>query len=147
VIVLGAGVAVLAQGARGRQQPPTDGTPAAAAKQNNLKNTLLALDRLLWDTFARHDPEAAERLYAEDFVGFSRDGRSNKRQNVEVYRHFRGVNVKISDVELRRVSSDTAILTYVYSSTVLSRDGRVVQVRRNRRTANCWVQRDGGWVL
>jgi RNA polymerase sigma factor (sigma-70 family) len=148
ILALACGVGALAQRGLAWARP---GAPAPAAKapakQDHLKNTLVALDRVLWDAFARHDPEPAEKLMAAEFVGFSNDGRSNKKQNVATYTYLRGVDVKITDVEVFRVSPDTAILTYVYSSRVLSREGALVQVRRNRRTSNTWVQRGGGWVL
>jgi RNA polymerase sigma factor (sigma-70 family) len=147
-VVVSSGAGFLARAALA-EPPRTEerGGKSADPRPDNLKNTLLALDRVLWEAGAKGDPEPAQNLYAEEFVGWSKDGRSTKKSNLETYRTLRVVEWKIGDVEVVRAGGDSAILSYVYSCQVLSRDGVLLQVRRNRRTSNTWVQRDGGWVM
>jgi RNA polymerase sigma factor (sigma-70 family) len=148
VVTLSSGVGLLTRSALGQSPPAEEKTgKRAAPKTDNLKNTLMALDQLLWEAGAKGDPEPAQNLLADDLVCWSKDGRSDKKSNVETYRTLRVVEGKRSDVEIIRVSADTAVLSYVYRCKVFSKDGQLLQVRRDRRWSGTWAQRDGGWVL
>jgi hypothetical protein len=155
LFVIGASVGALSQAARGQPLPAAEAQarqPATVkedplAKEDTLKNTLLALDKAIWDAVATGDPAAVQKLYAADFVSYSQYGRFNKQQSVASVPRYRCKDIQIRKVELHRVSKDVAILTYVYSTNVYTASGTLDGVRRDHRISNCWAQRDGGWVL
>jgi hypothetical protein len=132
-----------------------DGLPPAQAagqtpgqqRDDNLKNTLLALDRHLREAAGKGEWREIERFYAPGYLGVGTVGKSRHADNVEAVKHYRPADWKIRDIDVVRVSQDAAVLTYVYDCKVLSPDGRLVQTRRNHRVTLVWGQRNGGWVL
>ena len=73
--------------------------------------------------------------------------RSDKAVVVEGAKHIRCVDVKTRDVEVRRISNDVAILTYIYSCKELSPSGKHIRTLRDHLASLVWVQRNGGWVI
>jgi RNA polymerase sigma factor (sigma-70 family) len=153
VLALGGATAVLIPAALGQDnRPGVEGFKAvhgkvATLKEDPLKSTLVALDKALWDAFAKGEPELARKLYADEYVGIGEHGRFDKQQSVDSFRLYRPADLKIRDVELIRVGNATAILTYVYSVKLLLPSGELDGVRKDHRISKCWTQRDGGWVL
>jgi ketosteroid isomerase-like protein len=149
LLVVGAGAGVLSHAAQGQPRPGGEfqSVQPATAKEDHLKNTLLALDKALWDAVAKGEPAAVQKLYADDFVSFSQYGRFNKKQSVDSVPNYRCSEIQIRDVELHRVTKQVAILTYIYSTRVLTPSGKLDGVRRDHRISYCWTQRDGGWVV
>ena len=147
LLAVGSGVGVMLQAVQA--QPPAVPAPAAPAGggADHLKDTLAALDKSLWDALARGDVDPVRKLYGDDFVSFSEHGRYDKKDAEESVRLFRSSELKIRDVELVRVSKETAILSYVYSVKLLSRGGELQADWTDHRTSRCWTQRDSGWVL
>lgn len=148
LLLVAAGAEVLSQAARGQPLPAAKVQTAKPATQEDpLKNTLLILDKAIWDAVATGDPTAVQKLYADDFVSYSKYGRFNKKQSVASVPNYRCKDIQIRNVELHRVSKEVAILTYIYSTNVYTAGGTLDGVRRDHRISNCRAQRDGGWVL
>jgi hypothetical protein len=74
-------------------------------------------------------------------------GRNGKAALVESAKHVRLSDLQTRDVEVRRVSADVIVLTYVYSCKVLNEKGEPDHTRRDHRASLVWAQRDGGWVV
>jgi RNA polymerase sigma factor (sigma-70 family) len=110
-----------------------------------LKDFLITLDKQLWEASAKGDWRVYQTLLAEDYFGFSADGRFNKHANVEAVKRRRYSDWTIRDTEFKRISDDVAILTYSYDCKVT--EGVVVQHYRSHRASFTWAQRDGVWVL
>jgi RNA polymerase sigma factor (sigma-70 family) len=149
IVLAGVGAGALGQSAATQQHlgAKTSTGHLVAQKEDHLKNTLMALDKALWDAFAKGDPETARKLYGDDYVGYSQFGRFNKASSLDSIQHYRPAELQIRDVELLRINEQTAILTYIYSVKLLTPSGELDGIRKNNRTSRCWVQRDGGWVL
>lgn len=113
----------------------------------NLKTTVLNLEARLWAAGTRYDADTIQKMYAEDFVAFSKDGRSDRAANVQATKETRSANIKIGAAEVVRVNDHAAIVTYTASWRIHGKDGTLVQERRNHRISNCWARRDGRWVL
>jgi RNA polymerase sigma factor (sigma-70 family) len=149
-LALVGGVATWQTPAAGQDSPFkafAQATPASKPGDDNLKNTLVALETFRWEAGARGDWEAQAKLHADDFVAVSGYGRSDKASNIATFKQLRFADWKLRDMEVRRVSNDVAVMTYVYDSKALTPDGVVVQVRRNHRASMVWALRDGGWVI
>src|SRR6202011_1665163 len=87
------------------------------------------------------------KFYADDYLGVENVSKSDKGANVGTVKTHRPADWKIRDVDVVRVSNDTAVLTYIYSCKVLSPDGRLLQTRRDHGVTLVWAQRQGGWLL
>jgi RNA polymerase sigma factor (sigma-70 family) len=130
--------------------PPQQSAPETRGKKHdddNLKNTLLALDKHWREAASRGEWQEIEKFYASDYLGVGTVGKSRRPANVEAVKTHRPAGWKIRDVDFVRVSKDSAVLTYIYDCKVLSPDGRLLQTRRNHRLTSVWGQRNGGWVL
>jgi hypothetical protein len=121
--------------------------PPAGKGEDNLRNTLLALEKHRWQAAEKGEWREEEKLLADDLVTVSGYGRHDKAANVEAVKHTRVTGWAMRDVEVRRVSKDAAIVTYVYDCKVLSAGGVLLQTRRNHRASDVWAMRRGGWVI
>jgi RNA polymerase sigma factor (sigma-70 family) len=152
VFLLGLGSTIAGwPGAAAENRAEAQSAGAAAqpgpAGGDNLKNTLLALDKHLRETAGRGDWKEIAKFYAPEYLGVSALATSRHAANVEAVKTHRPTDWKIRDIDFVRVSHDAAVLTYVYDCKVLSPDGRLLQTRRNHRVTLVWAQRNGGWVL
>jgi hypothetical protein len=149
ILIVGSSAVLLSPQVGAQQQPGGQARVerAAAPQEDNLKNTLMTLDRALWDAYTNGDPTLAQKLYADDLVSYSRYGRYGKKDALDSIRRYRPSELKIRNVELLRINKTTAILTYVYDVKLMTPDGKLNSVRSNQLISHCWAQRDGGWVL
>src|SRR5262249_51422350 len=89
-----------------------------------------------------------QKFLADDFLGVSaRASRSDKAAIIEWAKHQRFTELKTRDVEVRRVSNDVAILTYIYDCKELSPSGEHVLTQRDHWATVVWALRNGGWVI
>jgi RNA polymerase sigma factor (sigma-70 family) len=150
LLALGGGALGWPGGAAETGLPPQQAGPQPAGKKpadDNLKNTLVALDNQLWEAASRGDWQQIQKFYAAEYLGVESVNKSNKPANVEAVKTHRPADWKKRDVDLVRVGKDGAVLTYIYTCKVLSEGGTVLQTRQNHRATLVWAQRDGGWVL
>jgi RNA polymerase sigma factor (sigma-70 family) len=120
---------------------------ARKQQDDNLKNTLLALDDHLWQAASRGDWRETQKFYAAEYLGVGSVYTSDKAANADAVKTHRPAEWHKRNASVVRVSKDTAVLTYIYSCKVLSPDGRLLQSRQNHRVSLVWAQRNGGWVL
>ena len=117
-------------------------------EDDNLKNTLWALEERRSQAMTKGDWETQQNFLADDFIGVSaRAARSDKAAIIEGAKRLRCVDWKTRDVEVRRVSKDVAVLTYIYGCEELSPEGAHIQTLRDHRASLVWAQRNGGWVI
>jgi RNA polymerase sigma factor (sigma-70 family) len=128
-----------------------EGTNEPAARQaredEKLKETLLDLDKQLWEASTRGDTKVAERLLARNYLSiWAIDGRTDKTAALEYGKRYRYSDRAVRDVEVIRVSPDAAVLTYVCSYKV-SVDQEEPRALQERRVSTVWGKRAGGWVV
>jgi RNA polymerase sigma factor (sigma-70 family) len=128
-------------------QLPADAKAAKAKDEDNLKNTLLALEKHRWEATVKGDWEEAYKLHADDYLGVSSYGRNDKDSDAAGTKNLRIGDWSMREVEVRPVSKDVAILTYVYDCQVYSKGGELLQTRKNHRASLVWALRKGGWVI
>jgi RNA polymerase sigma factor (sigma-70 family) len=136
--------------AGGEQRLPPTPAPAkdktASKPEDNLKNTLLALDKHLWEASAKGDWQERAKFFAEDMVSISILGKYNRADNIAGDKRFRCSDWTIQDAEVVPTSKDTAVLHYRYSCKVTADDG-TVETRKDYRATYVWANRNGGWVI
>jgi RNA polymerase sigma factor (sigma-70 family) len=147
---LGFGGAWSFRAAADSRQPPPKTAPAkdkAAPKpEDNLKNTLLALDKHLWEASAKGDWQERAKFYAEDMASISPVGKYDRADNIAGDKRFRCTDWTVSDAEVVPTSKDTAVLHYRYTCKVTDADG-TVETRKDYRVTYVWANRNGGWVI
>jgi hypothetical protein len=160
ITVLGLGGSLLAYRARVEKEPnadrssllalflPADARKGSQSKEDeSLKNTLLALEKQVFEAMVKQDLDAYRKCYADEFVGFSMQHRYTLADHLRGLRSvWIGSDYKISDVEVIRLSDKAAILSYKGEWEVYGNDGNLL-VNRNRRVSEGYVQRGGGWVI
>jgi hypothetical protein len=125
--------------------------PAAPAKAKDedekLKDTLLDLDKKLWDASAAGDTKAADKLLDENYVSiWAVDNRSDKAETLGLMKRYRYSDRTMRDIEVRRAGKEAAVLTYV-SSYKVSVDNEEPRAVAERRISTVWGKRDGHWVV
>jgi hypothetical protein len=126
---------------------PEARTASKHPEDENLKNTLLALDKHMWEATAKGDMEECGKFLADDLVSVSILGKYGKADAIEAGKRVRTVDWTIRDADVVRVSKEAAVLTYRYDCKILSQDGRHLETRKDYRVVYVWALRSGGWVL
>jgi RNA polymerase sigma factor (sigma-70 family) len=145
--LIGGGLVLSIRAAEGDATPPVVLRQATLANPEDeaFKKALLEMETRLWQAGARYDVEAMRQIYADDFLGVSPLGRSDKAANLGATARVRTIDATIRNVEILRVNQDAALVTYIVSWKTAARDGTLVEERVNRRISNCWVRRAGRW--
>jgi RNA polymerase sigma factor (sigma-70 family) len=123
------------------------GRPKGSDDSDNLKNTLLALDKHMWEAGAMGDWKERQKFFADDMVSISVVGKYGKADAALADQRTRTTDWTVRDAEIVRVSPDVAMLSYVYDCKVLSPDGKVLETRKDYRVVYTWAYRNGGWVI
>ena len=90
-------------------------------EEKQLKATLLSLEKELWEAAGKGDWKVAEKLLADDFFGIyvnsSGSGRAGKASVIAAVKRRHYFDVNMPNAHVRRISKDTAILTF--TSTIV----------------------------
>jgi RNA polymerase sigma factor (sigma-70 family) len=134
-------------GEKRRELTITLKTEQQKTRDEEFNKELLAMEARLWEGHQKCDARALEKIYADDYVAFSERGRSDKRANLAALTVVRTGKVTFRDVQVVRVTKDTAVVTYRADRTVLTPGGTLLFERLDCRISNTWVRRDGRWVI
>jgi RNA polymerase sigma factor (sigma-70 family) len=114
-------------------------------KKDHLADTLILLDKQLWQATSSHDLATFDKLIADDWT--CQAPKWTKAQSVELYKHHRYVEVNIvGDRKVYRIDKHTALMSY----EVKWRAEGDIEPRTSyghNQTIHIWVERDGGWVI
>jgi hypothetical protein len=114
-------------------------------KKDHLADTLILLDKQLWQATSNHDVATFDKLIADDWT--CQAPKWTKATSMELYKHHRYVEVNIvGDRKVYRVDKHTALMSY----EVKWRAEGDIEPRTSYghdQTIHCWVERDGGWVI
>jgi RNA polymerase sigma factor (sigma-70 family) len=127
--------------------PIVKSRPKGSDDSDNLKNTLLALDKHMWEAGAKGDWKERQKFLADDLVSISVLGKYGKADAALSDQRLRTVDWTIHDPEVVSVSPDVAMLSYRYDCKITSADGKVLETRKDYRVVYTWAHRNGGWVL
>jgi RNA polymerase sigma factor (sigma-70 family) len=146
VFVLVCGGSILASHAQERRN---DSAATKVARDDNekLKETLLELDKQMWDASTKGDTKVLSKLMAETYLSiWAIDDRTDKAAALETSKRYRYSDRTLRDIDVRWVSKDAAVLTYVASYKV-SVDNEEPRALPERRVSTVWGKRDGRWVV
>jgi RNA polymerase sigma factor (sigma-70 family) len=143
LVPLGGGVALLGRPAE-ESGGKEERAPGAKAPREDLRETLLALEKRSWEALKRQDATALGKLAAKEFVAVLSDGsRLTGEEFLKQVPHFRVKDYALNDVRLTRLGPDAALLTYrVRSATEVLGETK----RETSQACSIWVRRDGKWL-
>ncbi len=126
-------------------KPTTAPKPPDA--NENLKNTLLALDKQIWEAGAKGDWKERQKFLSDDMVSISILGKYGKADAALADQRLRTTDWTIHDPEVVRVSRDVAMLAYRYDCKIVDPEGKVLETRKDYRVVYTWANRNGGWLI
>jgi hypothetical protein len=144
--VLGIGATALSFRTVAAEPPaPPSKSPPVGQNDGNLKETVLALEKRIWEAYATQDVAAFKNLLADDFVCVDMFGRpSDKAGALDYVARFRVLQYTMKDVKVVMLNATSAIVSYEVQYKVRPTDGQNVE-STTRRATSAWAQRKGRW--
>jgi hypothetical protein len=128
--------------------PPEPLSPSAIRKQddNNLKETVLALERRIFEAYKAQDRAAFQSLLADDFWGVNLRGyRFDKASELRYVSNFCATEYELRDAKVILLTRNSALVTYeVHYKVRPTGAQKIIETITSHRTA-AWVQRSGKW--
>jgi RNA polymerase sigma factor (sigma-70 family) len=126
--------------------PPASRSALSRQDQGNLKETVLALEKRIWEAHTRQDVDAFKNLFADDFAGTDVRGNSYTKKGVLGYvATHRVVDPIMKKARVVVLNTTSAIVTYEIRYKVASRDGQKLETVPPRQATTAWAMRDGKW--
>jgi RNA polymerase sigma factor (sigma-70 family) len=145
--VLGVGVCGLTRVTLAADTPAAAAQAAATGRDDgNLKETVLALEKRMWEAHTTQDRDAVKALLADDYVGSdTRGGTETKASNLSWMVSFRAVDPEMKNARVVVLNATSAIVTYEIRYKIASASGQLLQTVPPRQVTSAWAQRDGKW--
>lgn len=120
-------------------------TPALC--DDKLRDTLLVLDKKLWEAESNYDVDTMAKLLANDHIHFNQSGPPWTKQGaLDHWRRGRFTDFSFpTGRKVVRLNEHTAILTYEALWRFEDKESGNKWGPRHDFVIRCWVQRDGGW--
>jgi RNA polymerase sigma factor (sigma-70 family) len=151
VLLLLAAIGLAASGLAHRTQaadPPEPLSPSALRKQedSNLKETVLALEKRIWEAYRAQDRAAFRSLLADDFEGVNPRGYPfDKAGELKYASNFCTTESELKDARVILLTPNSALVTYEVHYKVRPAGARkIIENTTSHRTA-AWAQRNGKW--
>ena len=129
-------------------EPPPRASKSALPKedQGNLKETVLALEKRIWEAHTKQDVDAFKNLLADDFVGTDVRGNSYNKEGVLGYvAKNRHTDVVMKNARVVVLNMTSAIVTYEIRYKRAAPDGKILETVLPRQATTAWAMRDGKW--
>jgi hypothetical protein len=129
-------------------EPPSSPSKSAVPSQDqvNLKETVLALEKRIWEAHTSRDLDAVAALLADDYVGSDSRGRAEtKKINLDWMVNFRVVDPEMKNAKVVVLNSNSAIVTYEIRYKIASPGGQLLEIVPPRQMTSAWAQRGGKW--
>jgi RNA polymerase sigma factor (sigma-70 family) len=147
IAALGIAVGALPYRTKADESPPQASKSALPTQdQGNLKETVLALEKRMWEAHTKQDVDAFKNLLADDFVGTDVRGDSYTKEGVLRYvATNRVVDPVMKNARVVVLNTTSAIVTYEIRYRVASHDGQKPETVVPRQATTAWAMRDGKW--
>src|SRR5262249_18513525 len=107
---------------------PVSRSAVPGPDDGNLKETVLALEKRIWEAHARQDVDAFKSLLADDFAGTDIRGASYTKEGVLNYvATTRVVDPVLKNARVVLLNATSAIVTYEIRYQVASPDGQKLE--------------------
>jgi RNA polymerase sigma factor (sigma-70 family) len=129
-------------------EPPSPSSRSAVPRQDegNLKETVLALEKRIWEAHTQQDVAAFKSLLADDFVGTTIRGESyTKADALRYVATFRVVDPVMTNARVVLLNATSAVVTYDLRYKVALPDGQKQETAPPRHATTAWAMRDGKW--
>jgi hypothetical protein len=145
VIALAIGISGQTRETRAAGPGPAVKAKPAISNDGNLKETVLALERRIWEAHSKQDVDAFKNLLTDDFVGIDMFGRPyDKAAELDYVGKFRVIEYTMKNVKVVLLNATGALVTYQIDYKVRPTHGQKVENTSRRVTAG-WAQRNGRW--
>jgi hypothetical protein len=127
--------------------PPPAGSKSSLPGQDegNLKETVLALEKRIWEAHAKQDVDVFKNLLADDYLGLDLNRNPYTKANALQYvSKYRVEDAAMSNVKVILLNATSAIVTYEIRFKVNSSNGKPVETRADHNTT-AWARRNGKW--
>jgi hypothetical protein len=123
-------------------------TELSDQEAGSLRELLLALDQQFWVAASKHDLEALDALFADDYLGIGIDGfRWTKAEILGQHARVRlGEWKRTTERELVSLNERAAVLIYEAAFRTYAEDGQPLD-EAHQRLLSCWVRRKGRWQV
>jgi RNA polymerase sigma factor (sigma-70 family) len=151
VLLILATLGLAASGLAHRTQaadPPEPLSPSAVRKQDdgNLKETVLALEKRIWEAYKAQDRAAFQSLLADDFEGVNIHGNPyDKAGELKYVSNFCVTEYELKDAKVILLTRNSALVTYKVHYKVRPAGAQKITDDTTRHATAAWVQRDGKW--
>jgi hypothetical protein len=151
VLAVVAAVGVCAGGQLPRTQaqtPPPDSPKASLPEpdEGNLKETVLALQKRIWEANARQDVTAMKNLLADDFVGLDKNGNPfDKGGELHYVSEWCEFDHDIKEGRVVLLNASSAIVVYRVHYKYRRSGSKDVLGTEARQGTGAWAKRSGQW--
>jgi RNA polymerase sigma factor (sigma-70 family) len=144
---LGVGVRGLTRITLAADTPPAAARSAATGRDDgNVKETVLALEKRVWEAHTTRDLNAVKALLADDYWGMDTRGRTEtKASNLDWMANFRAVDPVMKNAKVVVLNATSAIVTYEIRYKIASAGGQFLETVSPRQVTSAWAQRNGKW--
>jgi RNA polymerase sigma factor (sigma-70 family) len=130
------------------QSPRPDSSRASYRKRDegNLKETVLALQKRIWEANAQQDVAAMKNLLADDFAGLDKNGNPfNKGDELRYVSEWCEFDHSVKEAKVVLLSDKSAIVIYEVHYKVRPSKSQEVRYTESRQGIGAWAKRNGQW--
>jgi RNA polymerase sigma factor (sigma-70 family) len=147
LLIAGVGIGVngLIQTTAAQDGPPS---PTALPRQDegNLKETVLALQKRIWEAHAKQDLSAMKNLYARDFAGLDKHGNPfDKGEVIRYVSEWCEFDHAIKEAKVLLLNDSSAIVIFEVHYKVRRTKSQDVSHVESRQGTGAWAKRNGQW--
>jgi RNA polymerase sigma factor (sigma-70 family) len=128
--------------------PSADPSRASTPKKDegNLKETVLALQKRIWEANARQDVTAMKNLLADDFAGLDKNGNPfNKADELRYVSEWCEFDHSIKEARVVLLNRSSALVIYEVHYKVRPTKSKEVRSMESRQGTGAWARRNGQW--
>jgi hypothetical protein len=143
---LAIGISAQTRGTLAAEPPPASSKSALPSQdEGNLKETVLALEKRIWEAHAKQDVGVFKSLLADDYLGLDLNRNPYTKANaLEYVSKYRVEDAAMSNVKVILLNATSAIVTYEIRFKVRAGDGKLVETRADH-AITAWARRNGKW--
>src|SRR5262249_47414886 len=128
------------------QTPESSKTGRIKPDEGNLKETVLALQKRIWEANAKQDLNAMKNLLADDFAGLDKNGNSFDKGDELLYvSKWCEFDHDIKEARVVLLNDTSAIVIYEVHYKVRPTKSKEVTHTESRQGTGAWAKRNGQW--
>ena len=144
---IGLAASGLAHRTQAADHPESLSPPAILGQHDsNLKETVLALEKRIFEAYKAQDRAAFQSLLADDFEGVNKQGNPfDKAGELRYVSRFGATEYELKDARVVLLTRDSALVTYEVRYKVHPTGSRTITEDTTSHRTAAWAQRNGKW--